>query len=359
MHFTTDLAITIGYFSLPDWYCKGNVQPTSENAQCMDSEEDIVITYKFENAHLLAKFHQFLTFTFQRQNKVKNELHIFLPVLEIWLHLFDWTEVIDLLNSCLVQVTKTSIAEVSQLNSMLGPVDLIQNVTVNVTKSSPQTLSTSRLCSPHNMKQNAILLIVKSGNIGIKIHVPVWISREAFSIFSEPQVPKKRPVNDSCNIDDGMDLAVVNAEIQCNSRDLWLSYHRFSFWKSMRLTFPEAGSAQFTFSSNFNVKVKKISVLLTDGRGSSKGPLLEILLRNLLLHANVAENKLEGSVTQLQLSIVRVHDKSALLNSAIMIDIHFTSTAQLNLNVTETLIEPQLIESMIQMSTSTVSQKSK
>lgn len=34
----------------------------------------------------------------------------------------------------------------------------------------------------------------------------------------------------------------------------------------MRLTFPEAGSAQFTFSSDLNVKVKKISVLLTDGK---------------------------------------------------------------------------------------------
>ncbi|PSS01845.1 Vacuolar protein sorting-associated protein like [Actinidia chinensis var. chinensis] len=357
----------------------------------------------------------------------ENELHISLPALEIWLHLVDWTEVIDLLSSCLGQVTKTSITEVSQLNSMLGPVDIIQNVTVNVAESSPQTLSTSSLCSSHNMKQNAILLILKSGNIGIKIHVPVWISREAFSIFSEPQVQEERPLNDSCNIDDGvhnnfitisvcnrcselvftsstvkinfnidkisgrvgicegkhspswpflqfsqvnveaeifknqLDLALVNADIQCNSLDLWFSYHMFSFWKSMRFTLPEAGSAQYTFSSDLNVKVKKISVLLTDGRWISKGPLLEILLRNLLLHANVAENKLEGSVAgdllvnynninkvvwepfvepwKFQLSIIRVHEKSALLNSAIMTDIHITSTAQLNLNVTEALIE--------------------
>ncbi|KAI7990467.1 putative vacuolar protein sorting-associated protein 13C [Camellia lanceoleosa] len=358
----------------------------------------------------------------------ENELHVFLPSLDIWLHLFDWTELIDLFSSYLGQLAKTSIVDASLKNSMLGLVDQNENVTVNVAESSPQSSGTSSCFASENMKQNAVPLIVKSENIGIKIHIPAWISREAFSIFGEAQVPEERPLNDSCDIDEGvrynfialtlqsgrselvfssrtakiksslekingtvgicigktspswpffqfsqfnveaefrknqLDLADVNVEVQCDSLDMWLSYHIFYFWKSMRFKFPEGGSDKDNLSSvDLNIKLKKISLLLTDGRWSSKGPLLEILMRNLLWHVHIAENKLEGSVAgdlqinynnihkvlwepfvepwKFQLNITRVHEKSALLNSAFMTDIHLTSTAQLNLNVTESLIE--------------------
>ncbi|XP_028107933.1 uncharacterized protein LOC114306815 isoform X2 [Camellia sinensis] len=358
----------------------------------------------------------------------ENELHVSLPSLDIWLHLFDWTELIDLFSSYLGQLAKTSIVDASLKNSMLGLVDQNENVTVNVAESSPQSSGTSSCFASENMKQNAVPLIVKSENIGIKIHIPAWISREAFSIFGEAQVPEERPLNDSCDIDEGvrynfialtlqsrrselvfssrtvkiksslekingtvgicvgktspswpffqfsqfnveaefhknqLDLADVNVEVQCDSLDMWLSYHIFYFWKSMRFKFPEGGSDKDTLSSvDLNIKLKKISLLLTDGRWSSKGPLLEILMSNLLWHVHMAENKLEGSVAgdlqinynnihkvlwepfvepwKFQLNITRVHEKSALLNSAFMTDIHLTSTAQLNLNVTESLIE--------------------
>ncbi|THG06671.1 hypothetical protein TEA_005294 [Camellia sinensis var. sinensis] len=110
--------------------------------------------------------------------------------------------------------------------------------------------------------------------------------------------------------------------------------------------------------------IDKILFMMSDigfDSWSSKGPLLEILMSNLLWHVHMAENKLEGSVAgdlqinynnihkvlwepfvepwKFQLNITRVHEKSALLNSAFMTDIHLTSTAQLNLNVTESLIE--------------------
>lgn len=42
---------------------------------------------------------------------------------------------------------------------------------------------------------------------------------------------------------------------------------------------------------------------------------------------------------EFQLSISRKYDKSSVLNSAIMTHIHLKSTKQLNLNVTESLIE--------------------
>ncbi|THG06620.1 hypothetical protein TEA_005243 [Camellia sinensis var. sinensis] len=263
----------------------------------------------------------------------ENELHVSLPSLDIWLHLFDWTELIDLFSSYLGQLAKTSIVDASLKNSMLGLVDQNENVTVNVAESSPQSSGTSSCFASENMKQNAVPLIVKSENIGIKIHIPAWISREAFSIFGEAQVPEERPLNDSCDIDEGvrynfialtlqsrrselvfssrtvkiksslekingtvgicvgktspswpffqfsqfnveaefhknqLDLADVNVEVQCDSLDMWLSYHIFYFWKSMRFKFPEGGSDKDTLSSvDLNIKLKKISLLLTDGR---------------------------------------------------------------------------------------------
>ncbi|KAI8535314.1 hypothetical protein RHMOL_Rhmol10G0164400 [Rhododendron molle] len=373
----------------------------------------------------------------------ENDLLVSLPSLAIWLHLVDWTEVIDLLSSYSGRLAKNSIVGVSPNNSLVGQVDQIENATVNV------PASTSICVASENMMQTATTLAAKLENIGIEIHIPVWISREAFSIFGEPQVQEKGCHNDSCNMDEGvhnnfitvsfrngssellfssrtakimlnlakingtvglsrgksfpswpfcqfsqvnveaeirgnqLDLAHVIANIQCESLDLWLSYHIFFFWKSMAFKFPKARSGQSASSSgDLSIKLRKISILLTDGRWNSKGPLMEVLMRNFLWHANMVENKLEGSVAgdlrvnynnihkvvylvtndpcvlvfteycllrvlwepfiepwNFELNFSRLHAKSALLSNAIMTDFHLTSTAQLNLNVTVSLVE--------------------
>ncbi|XP_058197048.1 uncharacterized protein LOC131313017 isoform X3 [Rhododendron vialii] len=352
----------------------------------------------------------------------ENDLLVSLPSLDIWLHLVDWTEVIDLLSSYPGRLAKKSIVGASPNNSLVGQVDQIENATVNV------PASTSICVASENMMQTATTLAAKLENIGIEIHIPVWISREAFSIFGEPQVQEEGCHNDSYDMDEGvhnnfitisfrngssellfssrtakimlnlakingtvglnrgksfpswpffqfsqvnveaeirgnqLDLAHVHANIQCESLDLWLSYHIFFFWKSMAFIFPKARSGQSASSSgDLSIKLRKISILLTDGRWNSKGPLMEVLMRNFLWHANMVENKLEGSVAgdlrvnynnihkvlwepfiepwNFVLNFSRLHAKSALLSNAIMTDFHLTSTAQLNLNVTVSLVE--------------------
>lgn len=257
----------------------------------------------------------------------ENDLLVSLPSLDIWLHLVDWTEVIDLLSSYPGRLAKNSIVGASPNNSLVGQVDQIENATVNA------PASTSICVASENMMQTATTLAAKLENIGIEIHIPVWISREAFSIFGEPLVQEEGCHNDSCNMDEGvhnnfitvsfrngssellfssrtakimlnlakingtvglsrgksfpswpffqfsqvkveaeirgnqLDLAHVHANIQCESLDLWLSYHIFFFWKSMAFIFPKARSGQSASSSgDLSIKLRKISILLTDGR---------------------------------------------------------------------------------------------
>lgn len=257
----------------------------------------------------------------------ENDLLVSLPSLGIWLHLIDWTEVIDLLSSYPERLVKNSIVDASPNNSLIGQVDEIENVTVNI------PASTSGCVASENKIQNATRLAAKLENIGIAIHIPVWISREAFSIFRDPQVQEEGCHNDSCNMGEGvddnfitvsfdngccelhfssrtakiilnlakingtvglnkgksfpswpffqfsqvnveaeirgnqLDLVHVNANIQCDSLDLWLSYHIFYFWKSMTFILPKARPGQSaSVTGDLCIKLRKISILLTDGR---------------------------------------------------------------------------------------------
>ncbi|CAI9279660.1 unnamed protein product [Lactuca saligna] len=106
-------------------------------------------------------------------------------------------------------------------------------------------------------------------------------------------------------------------------------------------------------SVNFRFLLRKVSILLTDEKWSSDGPLLEILMGSLLFHGIITANVMEGSVDselqvlwepflepwKFQLSLRREQGKSALQNSPVMTDVHLESTMNLNNNVTESLIE--------------------
>ncbi|XP_059667459.1 uncharacterized protein LOC132312914 [Cornus florida] len=342
----------------------------------------------------------------------ENELHVSLPNLDIWLRLFEWSEVVALFNSYTSQLAKTSIVDASSKNSNLT-VDRIENVEVH---------------GSQNTKRDGTFLIVKSDNIDVTIHIPVCVSLEAFSVSGELDIPEGSPSEDICDIVEGkcdnfiaitlqsrhcelvingrtarlksnlektngivkicqdnsvhswpffqlfevnvvaeicsneMEQVHVKAEVQCHCLDVWLSYNVLYFWQHIPFRFPEAGSSQFAFSCfNFKIQLGKVSLLLTDARWSSNGPLLEILMRNLLLDTNMNDKKMECSVSgdlqvnynninkvlwepfvepwKFQLNVTRKYEKSALLNSAIMTDFCLFSTAQLNLNVTESLVE--------------------
>ncbi|KAE8077724.1 hypothetical protein FH972_016258 [Carpinus fangiana] len=192
-----------------------------------------------------------------------------------------------------------------------------------------------------------------SGTIAIcdNKSVPPWPLFKIYQVDVEAEIGSNQ-----------MEVMHVEVEIQCDHSDVRLSHRIFYFLRGVHFNVLEAQSSKFVFGEiHFKARLKKVSLLLSDGRWSCGGPLLEILLRNIILHANVTENNIEGSVAaefqvnynnihkvlwepfiepwKFQMAVIRKNEMSALLNSFITTDIQLKSTGQLNLNFTESVIE--------------------
>ncbi|KAK6918056.1 Vacuolar protein sorting-associated protein 13, DH-like domain [Dillenia turbinata] len=343
-----------------------------------------------------------------------NELLVSLPALDIWLHLPAWTEIIELLSSFTVKLAETATTKDS-LDfecATLAPIDKAENVA-----AAGNLLDCFEL---EYLKQGTDVLIVKSENICISVHIPLWISEEVSrksmgpdSLTERPRtVTYNRTGGKHCKIDfiaRGSELVVkgrnaalkscmeklsgqvlicedldvhswpffqlfqvnidiatndmhMKVHIQCDHADVWLSHQVLYFWHGIEFKIPGENASPNKFSKmECKVQARKISFLLTDGRWSCNGPLLEFLLRNLMLHAAIAETNLEGSIKgdlevnynnihkalwepfvepwKFQVKLLRKHDASSLLNTSMMTDIHLKSSEQLNLNLSESLIE--------------------
>lgn len=359
-----------------------------------------------------------LDINLSKSDQAGNQLFVSLPSLDIWLHLLDWNEVIDHFNSCAGHLTKNSSVDASSKGPSLDPVHFIDNVSVtiadNVLQLSDEMKDTIVLIvksenigitfhipvcvdevlnkfgvaevqeyrsqnvpfnevESTNFKFVTVTLQSSGSELGIggrstklklnleKVSGAVETCEDK-SIHSWPFFQTFQVNVDAEICNDHVVVPHVRGEVRCDRLDVWLSHQVLNFWYDVGLKTPEAGSSQIKFNGvDFEVKLRKVSFLLTDGRWSCNGPLLEILLRNLAVHANLTENKIRGSATsdfevnynnihkvmwepfiepwKLRLSIIRGHEKSALLNSSMITDISLESTTQLNLNFTETLIE--------------------
>ncbi|KAG2700491.1 hypothetical protein I3760_06G000100 [Carya illinoinensis] len=351
------------------------------------------------------------------------ELCVSLPSIDIWLHLSEWTKVLDLINSCARQLTKTTLLEPSS-NNMTNP---LKNDAVGISTSS-HSASISTQAPSVNVNRDPVFLVVRSENVGITLNIPLWVSKEAcrklqlaYDYWNRPQNGSSDVLEEKdckfiavnlyskstllfinsqninikssfeklsgtvliCNIKsvpswplfqiyqvdveaeisyNHKELARVDVEIVCDCSDVWLSHRIFYLLGGVHFNVPEAASSKFAYGGAcFKANFRKFSILLSDGRWSCGGPLLEVLLRNAILHANVTENNIEVSVTtefqvnynnihkvlwepfiepwQFQMAIIRKFEMSALLNSFIMTEIQLKSTGHLNLNFTESLIE--------------------
>ncbi|KAJ0027885.1 hypothetical protein Pint_36533 [Pistacia integerrima] len=209
-------------------------------------------------------------------------------------------------------------------------------------------------------------LLIYGGNAKLKILLEktsgVVGTCEEKSVNSWPffQILQVNVETEFCR--DQLDLVHVNVYVQCDRLDLLLSYQVLYFWHDVVFDTPKAGSSQLAFPSmDLEIRLRKVSLLISDGRWSCSGHLLEITIRNFLLHSCVTESSMESSVaTELQVNysnirkvswepfiepwkfemkVIRKHEMIALLNSSIITDIDLTATAQLNLNFTDSLVE--------------------
>ncbi|XP_034206662.1 uncharacterized protein LOC117620640 isoform X2 [Prunus dulcis] len=346
--------------------------------------------YSLPDSVLLARFKSMcstsavLDFSLSKETHGEMELLVSLPSVDVWLYLSYWTDVID----CL--------------------------------KSYPGQLSISE---PDNLKQDADVLFVKSENICVTCHFPVWIGDDGWEecqvdeghgeghpnyssnrknfrclavtlcsksselfvdgrnvkvksnmeklsgmvLLSEEESGQSWPLFQICQVfleaqinNNQMELAHVEVDVQCDHLDVWISHRILYFWHGIPFNVGEGGPSQFSYGGiDFKVQLRKISFLLSDGRWSCSGPLFQILMGNIFLHANMTQNNLKGSVNgDLQVNYNNIHKvfwepfiepwkfevdvirkQEMSLNSSILTDINIKSTAHLNLNFTESLIE--------------------
>ncbi|KAL3502378.1 hypothetical protein ACH5RR_036827, partial [Cinchona calisaya] len=343
----------------------------------------------------------------------ENKLLVSLPCIDVWMHMFDWRQIIVLLDYYQSQTSKITDADALSKNTHAA-----ENVAISV-----QSPNTSSSFSSGYRRDGAIYSSLKLERVGITTYIPVQVNRDIFSKLEEPKIQNQRPYDfihgnqhgfvvlafqSRCSemVSDGKNLILtiklekvdgvlelykdntprswslfelfqVNLEAEiyhqtedtrakinfhCDSIEIWLSNDIICFLHCMLFEVPETGPSQFMLGRiDFNVQLRKLSILLTDAKWSSCGPLVEILMRNLLFSCNITQSEMEGSVGgdlqanynnidkvlwepfvepwKFQLSISRKQDKSSLLNGAIMTHIHLKSVSQLNLNLTESLIE--------------------
>ncbi|RDY14648.1 putative vacuolar protein sorting-associated protein 13A, partial [Mucuna pruriens] len=89
----------------------------------------------------------------------------------------------------------------------------------------------------------------------------------------------------------------LNVEIICDNSNIWISHPAFHVWGAVKFDVPESGSSQYSISGvTFKFRMRKVSILLTDGRWSYNGPELEILVRNILFKAISSGKHMECSV---------------------------------------------------------------
>ncbi|KAL6659540.1 hypothetical protein ACP70R_003580 [Stipagrostis hirtigluma subsp. patula] len=153
----------------------------------------------------------------------------------------------------------------------------------------------------------------------------------------------------------------VFVDLQSECMDVSFSHQIFSFWRNMELKFPSASSSSSFCSVTFKAGLRKGSLLLNDGRWSSHGPVIETLLKNLTVQFGQGNDQTEVSAfvdllvnynnidkvmwepfiepSRLQLDVIRKKSADYALDISPSTDICLSSSKQLNLNISEPLIE--------------------
>ncbi|XP_057415336.1 uncharacterized protein LOC130710179 isoform X3 [Lotus japonicus] len=154
----------------------------------------------------------------------------------------------------------------------------------------------------------------------------------------------------------------LKVEILCDHADVWLSHPTLLLLGAVKFDVPKSGSSQYSTSDiTFKFQMRKVSILLTDGKWSYNGPQLEILVRTILFHAIAIGKHVDCSITgdlqvnykniekvswepfiepwQFLLTLVRDQEMNVLPNRPVSTDIVLGSRTQLNINITESLVE--------------------
>jgi len=362
-------------------------------------------------------------FTEQAENEY--DLCFSLPSLDIWLHFFDWIEVIELLKSYSQKLEDSSEDRFFSKGSKLDMDESI-GVVRTICDNTDRVLNVLQTEVSENSSE-VMSFAARSENIGVKIHIPLCTSHTEFPGFMATDVHEiseeehtncfkgnyckyvsvtacsrsgelsilGRDVKLSYKIEklngilaiSGVDTVrscslfgaaqlLVETSIQMDQNkimsidvgilsdkvEMHASHQVLSFWHGITFDAPETPSSQNSEGNmSIKVQIRDVSLLISDGKWGCSGMLLEVLMRNFLLQANLAEKNMESLVScdlevnynnmhkvlwepfiepwNFDIKLSRKFDANSLLNNAGLTEVIVASSNQLNLNLTESLFE--------------------
>ncbi|KAL5726588.1 hypothetical protein ACHQM5_009620 [Ranunculus cassubicifolius] len=323
------------------------------------------------------------------QLKRPNEILVDLPSIHMWLHLSEWCEFIELLQSFSEHLGQTSFMKASTTNSTnteeSSHLTLIsENIVLSfhypsVVKEevkidqdiplefSSDVLGESMIKGKHcqyitmifHSRECKIVVCGSHTELTCRIEEArgtvdtlkdkIVLSRSFFQLL---QVSVLLICDKQLKRHVSVDL-LVDSVSMCVSHQLFLVWHCLGFN-------PESGSSQHSsISMDLKMQLRKASLLLTDETYICNGAVLEVLFSNSVLHSDIIGSAMEASLDSdllvnyfniekvawepfietwnFLLNMTKAH--SAPLNASVVTDIHLKSAAQLNVNLTEHIIE--------------------
>ncbi|EFH50478.1 hypothetical protein ARALYDRAFT_910516 [Arabidopsis lyrata subsp. lyrata] len=358
-------------------------------------------------------------FTEQAENEY--DLCFSLPSLDIWLHSFDWIEVIELLKSYSQILEDPFLSKGSNLD-----MDESIGVVRTVCDNTDRVLNVLQTEVSENSSE-VMAFSARSETIGVQIHFPLCTSHTEFPGFMATDVHeiseeehrnffkgnyckyvsvtarsrsgelsilgrdvklsyKIEKLNGilaisgvdtvrSCSLFGAAQLLVetsiqmdqnkimsIDVGILSDNVEMHASHQVLSFWHGITFDAPETPSSQNSQGNmSIKVQIRDVSLLISDGKWGCSGMLLEGLMRNFLLQANLTEKNMESLVScdlevnynnmhkvlwepfiepwNFDIKLSRKFDANSLLNNAGLTEVIVASSNHLNLNITESLFE--------------------
>lgn len=162
--------------------------------------------------------------------------------------------------------------------------------------------------------------------------------------------------------DENAELQKMVLSIQMDTVDLWCSYPILCFWHNFNFgQSKKASSMASGFSLDVCIGIHKAAFLLSDGRWSCNAPIMETFIRHICFRANWRNGTLESSISlevqmnyhninkvtwepflepwSMQCHLTKNLGCNGLLSTSPTTNIYIESLSQLNLNLTEALMQ--------------------
>jgi hypothetical protein len=267
-----------------------------------------------------------LSICFSKSIDNMDELSLCLPSLDIWLHLSEWTEIVSFLNHLYLPFEKTPVHAATEHLSVDTGISIkddssyldiestsipltaqetenavllvIRSENISITFNIPiwtseepyvelqhaksQSLTTLNVSSDIveekdaefltvSVQVNGFELVIGSRDIQLKSNMERLSSVIIFVVNgSHTSLPLLDIIQvhvDALVSKSDTGNTTVKLELICDHSDVWLSHPVFYLWGALKFDVPKSESSQYsTGSISFKFQIRKVSVLLTDGK---------------------------------------------------------------------------------------------